>query len=156
MNKRMLILTAVLAAAIGGWSLWRPPAGVHAQTGYNLTSVKGTYGFTERGTFGPTTPQVSVGVLVADGAGGLTGSQVFQVYNSGSQNLTFQGTYTVNTNGTGTMTLLYPAQTDSTSSSITQQASLAKYSFVIVNNKTELQAVRSENGAFVTSTFKLQ
>src|SRR6266487_3021574 len=89
---------------------------------YDLSSLNGSYADSLAG-FAPVSPgsphvlrpisgyaaEYEVGLYTFDGAGGFTASAVFNfssgiIFNeSWSQNLT--GTYTVNANGTGTMTL---------------------------------------------------
>ena len=82
---------------------------------YDLSSLNGSYADSFAG-FAPPTPQANsygpvyeAGLYTFDGAGGFTASLVFNfgggvILNAQwSQNVT--GTYTVNANGTGTMTL---------------------------------------------------
>jgi hypothetical protein len=102
------VLTLGVVALIMQVSLPRAQA-------YDLSSLNGSYADSFAG-FAPPSPQANsyrpvyeAGLWTFDGAGGFTASLVFNfgggvILNaSWSQNVT--GTYTVNANGTGTMTL---------------------------------------------------
>jgi hypothetical protein len=71
-----------------------------ALSGFSLNSVRGTYATTVHGTVDGT------GTLVADGAGNVTGGS--ETVNDGMTNVctgTIKGSYTVNPDGTGTLTI---------------------------------------------------
>ena len=132
---------------------------VRAASGFSIGTVKGTYGYVIQGQMGAT----RLGLLVADGNGGITGSDMLQAF-GGAQSQPFQGTYTVNNDGTGTMTLNYPAlptQTlgpeDPENPTIVVQPPppVAHYNFVVVNGHT-LKAISSDRNVFATGEFTLQ
>ena len=78
----------------------------HAAT-YNQATLKGTYSFlTNLTTANSGTNQFAmVGVLTADGAGNVTGSYTSISWDT-VETGTLGGTYTVNSNGTGTLTFV--------------------------------------------------
>lgn len=155
-----------LLAGISAWSLANGSFSVrpaHAQEAYSAASVKGSYGYTVENAAGNSAPLVGVGLLVADGNGGLSGSETLQVYGTGNVVRTFQGSYTVNADGTGTMMLNYAApagsQTNASAdedNSFTPPVLSAGYDFVIVNNRAEIRGIRSENGVLTKADFRLQ
>lgn len=159
-------IAVAMIAGISGWGLASGSFSVrsaHAQAAYSVESVKGTYGYTIESGAGKAAPQVGVGLLVADGNGGLSGSESVQTYGTGNEARTFQGSYTVNADGTGTMTLNYaapaanPAVSDEEdTATFTPPALSVTYQFVLVNNKAEIRGIRSENGALTKADFKLQ
>jgi hypothetical protein len=160
MNRKLVVSLALLALAAGAaWQGWHQMGSAHAASACSAAAFKGTYGFTEQGAIGTATPQVGLGVLVADGAGGISGSDTFQIYGVGTQQMTFAGSYTVNADGTGSMTLNCAAPVTDNSLSATDTPAIAlttNYNFVIVNNQAELRAIRTENGTFVCTTFTRQ
>jgi hypothetical protein len=145
---------------LAGWSLFHTPA-AKAATGRSIASLSGTYGYTVLGTLGSTTPLAALGTLVFDGNGGISGSETMQIYGQGTQTQVLQGCYTVNSDGSGTILINYPAppapaQDPDNPNYATPQALTARYSFVMVNGVTEILGMRSENGIIVTADFKAQ
>ena len=161
MKIRSLVALTALIAGLAGWTIanisFRVPA-AHAAGGYTNASVKGTYGYTVQGQMGNSNPLVALGVLVADGNGGLSGSETVQTIGTYAEPQTFQGSYTVNNDGTGTMTLNYPAgPTDPNNPDAgPTPGAIVKYRFVIVNGKLTLKGVRADNRSFATADFSLQ
>lgn len=97
MRKTTLVaLVACAALAVSG-GLGR----AHPSTGFSLKSLQGTYAATFQGAFDAT------GVVSADGAGNITGGT--ETVNDGTNICvgTLTGTYTVNSDGTGTLTLSF-------------------------------------------------
>jgi len=161
MKKTMLILSVAAVAGLAMWGVKSPS--VHAQTGYNVAALKGTYGFTEQGGVGSNLPVVGLGVINADGNGAVSGYETINVYGSGMVQRTFQGFYTVNADGTGVLTLNYAALpsdqigTNDDGTPVYPQSSLTiQYNFVVVNNKAEFRGMRTANGYFVTAAFARQ
>src|SRR6476646_9217204 len=104
-------LTAALVAGFAGWGLSHGPfkvQAVKAANGFSAASLKGTYGYTIQGQIGSTSPLAGLGLLVLDGNGGLTGSESTQVYGVGNQSTTYQGSYSVKNDGSGTLVINYP------------------------------------------------
>jgi hypothetical protein len=160
MQKLAVIFSVAAAAVISFWSL-APGGRAHAQTAYDATALRGAYGFTEQGGVGTSNPLVGLGLITADGVGGVTGYENVQIYGVGTQTRAFQGSYSVNPDGTGSMTLIYAAQATasadgSADNPVDPSQLTSTYNFVIVNNKLEMRGVRSENGVLVTSEFTRQ
>ena len=152
-------LTAALVAAFAAFphsSL--KPQSAHAANGYSATSFKGTYGYTLQGLIGANSPLSGVGLMVADGAGNVSGTETVQAYGSGTQTLSYQGTYTVNNDGSGSLVLTYPAPPVDPNNPDAMPAApqVAHYNFVIVDSNLQLKGARSDNGTFVTADFRLQ
>src|ERR1051326_3403846 len=105
--KKYAMLIA-LAVGLAGLAARQFVPTVHAQTGYTVDALKGAYGFVEQGGTGPAA-QVALGVLVADGMGGVTGSTTLPVLGLGTQTINFRGTYSVEPSGCGNMTITYDA-----------------------------------------------
>jgi hypothetical protein len=154
-------LTAALVAGFAGWGLSHGPfkvQAVKAANGFSAASVKGTYGYTMQGQIGTSTPLAGLGLLVMDGNGGLSGTETTQVYGVGMQTTSYQGSYTVKNDGSGTMTINYPTlpvDPDNPDAMIVPGV-VARYNFVIVNGNAELKAARAENGTIAIADFKLQ
>jgi hypothetical protein len=151
MKKHLTILGIAALAGLAFWGAHASSRAVHAQTGYTLDALRGTYGFTEQGSMGSNLAVVGIGVLNADGNGGVSGSENINILGQAAQSRTFQGSYTVKPDGTGMLTLNYAATpsdqigTDEGGNPIYSQAGLiARYAFVVVNNKLEFRAIRGD------------
>ena len=157
-------LSVALVAGVAGWSLSRGSMkSVKAANGFSAASLKGTFGYTLQGQIGTSSPLVGSGLMVLDGNGGVSGSETTQAYGVGMQTTTFQGSYSVHNDGSGTMVINYPAlpappvdpdNPDATPAA--PPAVVARYNFVIVNGSAELKAIRGDNGTTVVADFKLQ
>jgi hypothetical protein len=151
-------LSAALIAGIAGWSLAHGMHSVKAANGFSAASLKGTFGYTVQGQIGSTNPLAGTGLMVLDGNGGITGSETTQVYGVGLQNSQFQGSYTVNNDGSGVMVINYPAPAidPNNPDAVPLPGVVAHYNFVIVGGTAEIKAVRGDNGTVATASFKLQ
>ena len=105
--KRTTIATAFTIAAVTALALGLAPAANAQNKGCSNATLQGTFSHKDTGTvIAPTQmagPIASVGTLTFDGKGGLTGAGVM----SGNGNIasfTETGTYTVNSDCTGTFT----------------------------------------------------
>ena len=160
--KKTSIAIALALVALGGVSYrsLTPRIGVHAAGAFAADAFKGTYGFTEQGSFGTSTPLAGLGLLTADGFGNVSGSETLQIYGSAPQALAFQGTYNINPDGSGSLSLSYQAPVDPTADPNAPPANPgpteARYDFVVVNGKLELHAIRADNGLVATATFVRQ
>ena len=156
MKKQVLMLTIAALSGIAVWT-FGPKVRVHAQSVIDNTAVQGTYGFTEQSAGGSEVPLVGLGLLMADGAGNISGHETIQVLGAGTQIRNFQGLYSVNPDGTGTMTVNYAPDPNADPTLTPDPSTLtATYSFVVVNNKLSLKGVRTANGVLVTSEFSKQ
>jgi hypothetical protein len=120
-----------------------------AQSGYATAGLKGTFGFVEQGSIGVNNPMSGVGLVTLNGNGTATGVEKVQYFGSTMQSIALAGTYSVNADGTGSLSLDYP------SDGVNPQYT-ASYSFVLVNGVAEFTGIRSDNGTFVTATFTKQ
>ena len=158
MKLYVCTLTAALVAGFAGWGLSHGMSTARAASGYTAASMKGTFGYTLQGQVGQSTPLAGLGMIVADGNGGLSGSETSQVYGVGTQTTPFQGSYTINNDGTGTMTINYtvPQQDPNNPDVVLPPPVIAHYNFILVNGSTQIKAVRSDNGTAAVADFKLQ
>jgi hypothetical protein len=157
MKTKIFVFVAVLLVGFAGWGLSHGLT-VKAAPGFTLVNVKGTYGYTVQGTIGLSSPFAAMGVLTADGNGGISGTETSQVYGVGMQTNAFQGSYTVDNTGCGTITLNFPApaQDPNNPDAPMLPGVTARYKFVIVNGMAEIRALRADNGTMATAEFKLQ
>ena len=106
-RERALTAYAALVLAIIASSIWSAPC---PAAGFTDANAKGNYDFSLT-KFGPCTNlEHAVGLLTFNGKGGITGSVT--IYNTGSgtpflQQFTLTGSYKVNANGTGNLTLVF-------------------------------------------------
>ena len=155
--KKQIVVFSI--SALAGFAVWTftPRVRVHAQSVLDNTVVRGAYGFTEQSAGGSGTPLVGLGLLMADGAGNISGCETLQVLGVGTQVRNFQGLYSVNPDGTGTMTVNYAPDPNADPTVTPDSSALsATYSFVVVNNKLSLKGIRTANGVLVTSEFTRQ
>ena len=145
----MKIRITVLALVIGGALLVRvethkTPGVVHAQTGCDVTSLSGAFGYTLSGFYfdnaGNTNFFNGVGLLNADGQGNLTSTESDSFSGQIAQSDALTGSYTVNANCTGSLT------------TISQSNGTANYDFVLTNGRGSLQLVETDNGTNITGT----
>ena len=107
-HSRTMIVTLLLSVGITIWVAGLRPSTVAAQS----AGLSGSYGFTLTQTWdGGDLPGALMGVLSFDGAGTFTGSATnVQVVSNptasapNSQSFPLAGTYTLNADGTGTIT----------------------------------------------------
>lgn len=123
--------------------------------GWTLDSVKGTYVFTEQGEMGTITPFAGIGVLTLDGSGNVSGSESVQTAN-GTIDIKIAGTYSVNTDGSGLLTLTNTTTTTDEDGNAAVQTFSSRYKFFPVNKNQELKAVRLDAGSFIVSSFSKQ
>ena len=164
MNCKFTLAAALVAVLLG----WAVAGGVfttrpaHAENGYTNLSLKGTFGFTIQGVAGG--PIVSgYGLLAADGNGGVTGTETLQLP-GGMLRRSFQGSYVVNPDGTGTMTLNFAQPPDvgrdgpdeETQAPSPAVVPSSHFAFVLVDGSKELRSIQTDSGAIVSAAFKLQ
>jgi hypothetical protein len=115
----------------------------HAKSGFSLRSIKGTYGFFFVVQAVPSLqPESGTGVITADGKGYVTGIETFNTGDQVCVDVGLSGTYTVNPNGTGTMSINFDSQTQDCSGSFTT-------SFVILDGGKIIRLAGTDPG-FVT------
>jgi hypothetical protein len=118
------------------------PAARADDKGCSVASLKGTFAYTGTGfnvaANGVAAPFAEVGVQTFDGAGSTT--TTFSASANGNLfQISFSGTYTVNSDCTGTMTLLTPAPNPTIT-----------LFFTIADNLNEFQAIETLPGVVVT------
>jgi hypothetical protein len=142
---------AIAVAAALGLSL--TPVARAADRGCSNASLYGTFGYTATGalTAPPSLagPFATVGVQIFDGNGNTTAT-AWTSQNGSIVQVTIQGTYTVNSDCTGTMTL----QVNVLSPPMALPP--GRYFFVLENAGTEFQALSLASGQVLTAVGKLQ
>ncbi len=119
-----------------------PAASTNNGNLFSLTTMKGSHGFSYSGDLTDIGPIASAGPIIFDGKGNL--SATYNVTDDGTlYQGTFLGTYTVNANGTGTVTL-----------NLAGLGIQSHGSFVIVNNGDETFFTSTDPGQTVTGVTK--
>ncbi len=135
MNKKLVVNVVALAVLMLG--AWGSVYGQSTTAACNNRLIAGNYGFTIQGNKllgqGPTGPQVGVAMTEFDGKGGLT--QIDSVTVNGEVVADFThtlatGTYTVNSDCTGTLTINF-----------TDGRPPVAANFVVVENGSEIDTV---------------
>ncbi|HKU25259.1 MAG TPA: hypothetical protein VJQ54_07280 [Candidatus Sulfotelmatobacter sp.] len=145
-------LTGVLLGIICLVSPWQHPK-VHASSGCSLSTLTGSYGFTQTGFFtfpekggGGYAPTADVGVISFDGAGQFTANFTDSTNGKVTTGLSAPGTYTVNPDCTGTLTIV----------NVTSPGENSPYTTVIVGGGAEMMAIAAQNEATQTVIIKKQ
>jgi hypothetical protein len=110
----------------------------------SLRTLNGCYGFTFSGNIVGFGPIAGIGVENFDGQGHVTITQTLNVNGRGGIRDTVTGTYTVNSDCTGSTVI---TQTD---------GSLTHIDFVIVDNGKEILTLPTDPGSVITGTAKKQ
>jgi hypothetical protein len=138
-------LFAVLLVAGGLFVRFHPErtAGVvHAQTGCDVTSLSGSYGYRLSGFYfdnaGNTNFFSAAGFLAADGQGNITAKESDSFSGQIVQSDPLTGTYTMNSDCTGTLTTNSKANGS------------ANYDIVLTNGRSQVQLVETDTGNNVT------
>ena len=132
----------------------------HAVQGYTVSSLTGPFSFEESGSIG-NQPFLAVGLVNLDGKGGLNGFTTIRGKSSDSVTATVSGSYVVNNDGTGSMTLQYSSASRPTvnpdDGTTVTGTSLdgSTYNFVL-NSANRLRAIRTDGGELVTATLDKQ
>ena len=128
--------------AVAALALIIAPAARAYDKGCSVASLKGTFAYTGTGynvsANGAATPFAEVGTQTFDGAGATTTTFTASA-NGNLFQISFSGTYTVNSDCTGTMTLLTPAPNPTVT-----------LFFAIADNLNEFQAIETLPGVVVT------
>ncbi len=109
---------------------------------FSLATMKGTHGFIYSGTLAGIGPIASAGPILFDGRGHLSADYNVTINGTLFQG-SFTGTYTVNANGTGTVTLKLP-----------KLGIQSHGSFVIVNDGNETFFTSTDPGQTITGVTK--
>ena len=123
---------------------------VHAQSGCSVATLSGNYGFIQPAGFtrlhpkSPSVPWQFEGLLTFDGSGNASATYATAVNGQVFTNQTTAGTYTVNSNCTGSL-----AWTSGDAAGLT-------YNFVIVNGGNDIFAVDTSSGDTASVILKKQ
>jgi hypothetical protein len=146
----LAILAALATLTITSRHTVRP---VYASSGCSLATLTGNYGFTQTGFFnfpetggGGYAPTADVGLATFNGAGNFTANFTDSTNGKITTGLSAPGTYTVNSDCTGTLTIV----------NVTSPGENAPYTTVIVGGGTELMAIAAKNEATQTIIAKKQ
>ncbi len=148
----MRFRTLAAFAAVSTLSLLLVAEIAHAgDKSYRLSSIKGSYAgiFTGRIKIGAQLlPFDGTGVFVSDGKGNLRGHETYTI-DTAVCDATIEGTYTVNTDGTGTDTADFIASTPGcTGGSYTQS--------LVIANSGELVLLSNTNGDHISEEWHRQ
>lgn len=113
-----------------------------AVTTYTNASLKGSFSFVETGFPGPAGTVAAVGVLTADGSGGVTGNLTARWPGQGVFNTDVTGQYQINQDGTGQLTIGVAIP-----SSNSDQLPVAR-SYSLVFSKRGVSGITSDQGLF--------
>ncbi len=134
----------LVVAGVGIWKLTNQPA-ARAQSGCSAATLQGAYGFSLSGFFydpnGFQGVYAAAGRAVADGSGGITGTQTINLDGTPSRGVSFAGTYNINADCTGTMNI------DSGNSN---------FDLVVTSGGKEISLVDYDPNFMLTGTAKLQ
>jgi hypothetical protein len=149
MRSRIITAAIVIIAAVGCLAYQRrAPRIVRADAGCDATILNAAYGYSFSGFIIDNAGNLNLfsaaGRAVPDGQGGLSGKDTFSFDGSIVRGRTYTGTYTVNSDCTGSITLSDPTN-------VTINAD-----FVITNNGNELQLVESDRGSNISGSAKRQ
>ena len=119
-----------------------------------LSSLKGTYVFTQQGNVQSNQSITGLGVMTLDGSGNITCNETLQV--PGANVISnCSGKYYLNFDGSGVIEITYDSMFSSNPLGDTdQQLSTAKFKFYVANGGKQLRGIRTENGVFVIASFE--
>lgn len=110
-KNRIMLMAAVVALGVG---MWMPQFSLRRVSAQTAPSLSGGYGYQATQPISPSnpSPNAAVGVMTFDGAGKVTANQTFVETDTAAgaaavkvQTATITGTYTVNPDSTGTISL---------------------------------------------------
>ena len=110
----------------------------------SLRTLKGSYGDTISGTIVGFGPIAAIGVTNFDGQGHFTGTDTVNINGSGGISESSTGTYTVNSDCTGSSVTTFP------------DGRVVSLSFVIVNHGKEFLFLNTAPGLVITGSSKKQ
>jgi hypothetical protein len=133
----MLVVTSmlVLRGVTPGEAETVPP--MHAQPPCTDASLRGSYGYSFDGTVMGIGPTAGSGVITFDGEGNLSGADTLSL-NGTIIPRTLTGTYTVQANCTGSVTLEVST------------GDIFHLAFVIVDSRRELRFIQTDAGTVIT------
>jgi hypothetical protein len=146
--KRSTIAKTFAITAVTALALSVAPAANAADKGCNVATLLGTFAYSSNGSIASPAeiagPFVEVGTQAFDGNGGTTGTAMFS-QNGNILQITVTGTYTVNSDCTGTFTL-----------QVSPIAVTVHVYFVLDNTNSGFQAIETDSGLVITRTAQRQ
>jgi hypothetical protein len=108
--------------------------------GFTNKSIQGEWGFSASGTIVPpalpaATPAAAVGIMTFDGMGGCSISDTINIGGTSASRTSTTCTYSVNADGSGSLSALFPGDPGPT-----------PLSFVIVGSAKEIRFIRTDLG----------
>jgi hypothetical protein len=141
-----VLVVLILGVLIGRFTV-QPVA--RAQSGCSVATLKGSYSLAVNGFFyysdGSQGVYSSAGVVAADGAGGITGSDTVNIDGTPARGRQFTGTYTINPDCSGTVNLK-----DSKGNGI------ANMDLAVANGGKDVALVDYDTDIILNGTAKLQ
>ena len=152
------ILLVVFAGFLAAGTFWmwhqhgKAPHVVHAAT-CDVSALTGRYGYTQNGFFFDSNNNTffysAAGAFATDGGGNLTGAETNSVNGGVTQGAPFSGSYTVNTDCSGSMVFNYPAFSGN-------PAFTSTFDFVITDGGNAVRIVETDTGNNITGVAKRQ
>ena len=148
-NQNMLTKLIALSTVVGALlAIWATRSATAFEGEFSTARLRGTYAGLNRGLDGfgiPGGPFEYAGLVVVtfDGMGNLTGHQTASI-NGAISNMEATGTYQVNPDGTGSVTLSISGLPD------------IHGDLVIVDNGREIATIQTDPGGVVIGTLKKQ
>jgi hypothetical protein len=150
-KSRLLVSSRVIVGILFSNHL-RNSTTVHAQSACAATSFSGAYGYADSGyaydTQGNLHIAASAGRIVADGNGNLTGADTISVDGVIARR-TYTGTYSMNGNCTGSITI-------QTTVAGVSGISTSHGDIVAVNNTREINYIQTDQNFVFSGVWKLQ
>lgn len=131
----------------------------NAQT-FSAASLTGNFVFEEDGTLG-VNRFLSLGLIKLDGKGGVSGYATIRNGSLDSVGTTVSGSYTVNADGTGVMTLSFSSSVTTVTDADTGESTTVKsitgstYSFVLTSSNS-LRIISTDGAKLVTAAITKQ
>jgi hypothetical protein len=148
LTKTAIALVAFLTLGVWAGRFTVEPV-ARAQGGCTAANLKGAYGLALNGFFydsnGFQGVYASAGLAVADGNGGITGTDTVNLDGTPTRGRQFTGTYTINSDCTGTTSL------KDTSGNV-----IANLDLVITNGGKDVALVDSDTDTILSGTARLQ
>jgi hypothetical protein len=143
----MKLEIGLLTVAAAGALLVVQSANAPAGLGFSKRSIRGTYASTFQGSViqgSALLPINGTAVLTADGNGNISGHESFVFDGTICTDATSKGTYTVNSDGSGTTSFTFTSSTPECSGTYTQSLAIAESGRIVVLNNTNANNQISE------------
>jgi hypothetical protein len=151
---RRIIARTIAVVAFAAVSMLGIAPGAHAQEGCSNATLHGSFGYTSTGDLLPAYvapynnlagPFAEIGRQTFDGKGNTTATASLTANGNPSQGVAVSGTYVVNSDCTGSMTLNVPSL-----------SAIVHADFVIDDNGTEIRALVTDANVIESRVYKKQ